>query len=318
MFNKNKITIIKPDDMHLHIRDNEIMEDVIGFTIEKFARAIIMPNLSTPITTVREAENYYNRIMNAISKYNKNSNKKINFKPLMTLYLNKNTTISTIKEAKKNDLIYAIKLYPQGATTNSNYGVKNIESFYKIFEEMQKQNLPLLIHGEVIDNKIDIFDKEKIFIESSLTKIISKFPNLKIVLEHLSTECAVNFVKKSSNYIAGTITPHHLYWNRNVLFYYASKNNKNSKTNNEFSGMRPHHYCLPLLKKENDRLALIEAATSGSEKFFLGTDSAPHFINKKEASCVCAGIFNSPLALELYTEIFEKEGKLNNLEKFRV
>ncbi len=299
-----QITITKPDDWHLHLRDGEYLEHLLLPTIQRFCRAIIMPNLSPPITTTEKAKAYKQRILLALEKiilkYPQYSSL-ASFQPLMTLYLNENVTRKEIINAKHSEMIYGIKLYPAGATTNSEMGVRDLKSYYPIFEEMERQSLPLLIHAEVTDSTIDVFDKERVFIECYLHSLVTNFPQLKIVIEHLSTSFAVDFVKNSGPNIAGTITPHHLFWNRNALFQ---------------NGIRPHHYCLPLLKKEKDRLALVNAATSGSLKFFLGTDSAPHMRNKKENSCGCAGIYNSPIALELYTQIFEENEALHHLEKF--
>lgn len=289
-----KITLTKPDDWHCHFRDNEKLSRTVIDTSARFQRAIIMPNLSTPITTVPQAKKYLERIQNHIPK-------NISFQPLMTLYLHDEMDVQTIHDAKQSGFIVACKLYPAGATTHSKAGVTNLEKIYSVIEAMQKEELLLLLHGESIDPAIDIFDREKIFIEKQLTKLLKQFPNLRMVLEHISTKTAVEFVKQAPKTLAATITPHHLLLNRNDLL---------------LGGIRPHYYCLPIVKRKEDQKALIEAATSGNPKFFLGTDSAPHAISQKENACGCAGIYSSHAAIELYTEIFEEHGVLNQLESF--
>ena len=253
-----------------------------------------MPNLKSPVTTTRDANNYLQRITQHIPIGK-------NFTPLMTLYLTTQLTPAEIAAAKASGIVYACKLYPQGATTNSNYGVSNIESCYAALEAMQQQQLPLLIHGELPDQEIDIFDREPLFIEHVLTKILHDFPQLKIVLEHISTQKAVDFVCNGPANLAATITPHHLLLNRNDILA---------------GGIKPHHYCLPIAKREADRVALVKAATSGNAKFFLGTDSAPHTISSKQSACGCAGIYSAFHALSLYLETFEREQALDKFEAF--
>ena len=282
------------DDWHLHLRDGAVLRDTVAFTAKQFARAIVMPNLAPPITTTDQAIAYRQRIL-AVSP------KQYNFQPLMTLYLTDNTPVEEIKRAKQSGIIHGIKYYPAGATTNSDSGVTNIQLCYDTLEAMQLHDIPLLMHGEVVDDNIDIFDREKYFIERILIAIADKFPQLRIVFEHITTKEAVDFVTESRENIAATLTPQHLLYNRNALFK---------------GGIRPHYYCLPVLKREGHRRALVAAATSGNKKFFLGTDSAPHEQHKKESSCGCAGIFSAPLALELYTRIFEENNALDKLEAF--
>lgn len=288
------ITLIKPDDLHCHFRDGDFLKRTVPDCARRFRRAIVMPNLEQPIVSVKEAQSYRERILAELPAG-------LDFTPLMTLYLTESLSPSTIAEAKKTEHIPAAKLYPAGATTNSAAGISDLEKIYPIFEAMEKNNMLLLIHGESIHPLDDIFDREKIFIEKSLSKILEKFPNLKIVLEHISTEFAVDFVLGASKNLAATITPHHLLLNRNDLLR---------------GGIHPHYYCLPILKRNTDQAALIKAATMGSEKFFLGTDSAPHPKSQKESACGCAGIYSAHIALELYAHIFAKENALQNLEKF--
>ena len=290
----NKITLIQPDDWHLHVRQGEILETVIAHTARQFARAIIMPNLQPPVSTVDQALNYRNEIINALPPGS-------SFNPLMTLYLTNTTNKDEVKKASGSEYIYAFKLYPAGATTNSASGVSHLKSIYPILETMEQVDMPLLIHGEVTDSECDIFDREKLFIESSLNDIVKHFPNLRVVVEHATTEEAVDFVLSASDKVAATITPQHLLFNRNAILV---------------SGIHPHNYCLPILKREKHRLALVKAATSGNPKFFLGTDSAPHTKTAKENSCGCAGCYSAYAALELYAEAFEKAGSLDKLEGF--
>ncbi len=290
----DKLTLTQPDDWHLHVRKGEIMKTVIAHTAKQFARAIIMPNLNPPVTTVAEALEYHSEICHAVPAES-------NFKPLMTLYLTPTTTIAEVKKAAASEHIYAFKLYPAGVTTNSDAGVNDLKSIYPILEAMQQVDIPLLIHGEVTDNNCDIFDREKVFIASSLADIVNTFPDLRIVVEHITTQEAVDFVLSASNKVAATITPQHLMFNRNAILA---------------GGIRPHHYCLPILKRERHRLALVKAAISGNPKFFLGTDSAPHLTGAKENSCGCAGCYSAYGALELYAEVFEKENALDKLEGF--
>ena len=289
-----EIEIIKPDDFHHHFRDGECLQHIVPFGAKRFERMIAMPNTKPPIRTTNEAIIYKEKICKFIPK---NSNLQI----LMTLYLTDNTTVQDIYKAKESGIIYACKLYPCGATTNSEYGVTNINNIKFCLKKMAELNIPLLVHGEVTDKHIDIFDREKIFIEKILKPLIKEMPTLKIVMEHITTKEAVDFVSSCSCNIAATITAHHMLYNRNELF-------KN--------GICPHFFCLPILKREEHRKALISAATSGSPKFFLGTDSAPHTIECKESACGCAGIFTGHAGIELYAEVFENAGKLHLLEKF--
>ncbi len=288
------LTIIQPDDWHLHVRDDNALADIMSETTRCFARAIIMPNLTPPVTTTYQAEAYRQRILHVIPD-------NINFTPLMTLYLTDQTEPAEIKTAHESGVVHAVKYYPAGATTNSDSGVTDIKNTYPALQALSDHAMPLLIHGEVTDPNSDIFEREKIFIEQVLTTIIRDFPDLKIVLEHITTRHAVDFISAQPDNIAATITPHHLLYNRNAMFK---------------GGIRPHYYCLPILKHEQHRLALVNAATSGNPKFFLGTDSAPHAVDKKEASCGCAGIYNAPVAIELYAHIFEQAGQLDKLEGF--
>lgn len=288
------LTITRPDDWHIHVRNGAILKTVLPHTARQFARAIIMPNLKPPVTTVAEALVYRKEILQAVPAG-------IDFTPLMTLYLTAATKISEIKKAAESDHVYAFKLYPAGATTNSDSGVADIHAIYPLLAELEKLDIPLLIHGETTDTDCDIFDRERVFVDTSLTDIATNFPNLRIVLEHVTTTEAVQFVYASGNNIAATITPQHLLYNRNALFA---------------GGIRPHYYCLPIIKREHHRLALVKAATSGNPKFFLGTDSAPHITSLKEDSCGCAGCYSAYAALELYAEIFERADALNKLEGF--
>jgi len=293
MAQQNQITITRPDDWHLHVREGEALKSVVPDTARQFGRAIIMPNLATPVTTAALAQNYYNEIKAAVTDSD--------FEPIMTLYLTDNTTPEIIREAKASGIVRALKLYPAGATTNSDKGVTDIKNIYPALEAMQEEGILLLVHGEVTDPEIDIFDREKVFIENILKPLVIKFPKLKVVLEHITTADSVEFVEQASSNIAATITAHHLLMNRNDIFV---------------GGIRPHHYCLPILKRETHRHALVKAATSGSPKFFLGTDSAPHTQGAKESSCGCAGIYTAYHALELYAEVFDKSDALDKLEGF--
>jgi dihydroorotase len=290
----NKLTIIKPDDWHLHLRDSPYLESVVGDSARQFARAIVMPNLSPPVKTCDEALSYRERILSALPANHQ-------FQPLMTLYLTDNTDIEDIRQASASNYIFAAKLYPAGATTNSDAGVTDLKRIYPVFEAMQENRLPLLIHGEATGNTVDIFDREKRFIDTSLTAIRGDFPELPIVFEHITTRDAVDYVVAQDNRLAATITPHHLLINRNAMF------NK---------GIRPHHYCLPVAKREIHRQALLEAATSSSKQFFAGTDSAPHSQQAKETACGCAGIYSAFCAIELYAEAFELAGDFSNFEAF--
>jgi len=289
-----KLTITRPDDWHLHVRSGALLKAVLPHTARQFARAIIMPNLKPPVTTVEQALAYRQEILQAIPEG-------LDFTPLMTLYLTGSTRAEEIRKAAESEHIHAFKLYPAGATTNSDSGVANIEAAYPSFEEMERQDIPLLIHGEVTDEQCDIFDRECVFLETQLSRIVERFPALRIVVEHVTTREAVDFVKTQGPNIAATITPQHLLYNRNAILA---------------GGIRPHHYCLPVLKREHHRQALVQAATCGNPKFFLGTDSAPHLTALKENACGCAGCFSAPVALELYAEAFEKADALDKLEGF--
>ncbi len=292
--NKNMtLTITRPDDWHVHLRDGDVLNNTVKDISRYFGRAIVMPNLVPPVTDKALAESYYQRIMAAQPR--------ADFKPLMVLYLTDATTAETIIEAKESGLVFAAKLYPAGATTNSSSGVTDITKMGDVFAAMQRVGMPLLIHGEVTTNDIDIFDREQVFIETILSPLVANYPDLKIVLEHITTKQAVDFVNNASSNVAATITVHHLLFNRNHMLV---------------GGIRPHYFCLPILKRNIHQQALIEAATSGSTKFFLGTDSAPHVVASKESSCGCAGVFNAPYAMESYAKTFEEEGALDKLEAF--
>ena len=288
------LTITRPDDCHLHVRNGAILKTVLPHTARQFARAIIMPNLKPPVTTVAQALVYREEILQAIPEG-------MNFMPLMTLYLTASTTIDEIKRAAESQYIHAFKLYPAGATTNSDAGVADVTKIYPLLAALEKYDVPLLIHGEVTDEDCDIFDRERVFIERYLLAIVANFPALRIVLEHVTTQEAVQFVESTSDKIAATITPQHLLFNRNAILA---------------GGIKPHYYCLPILKRETHRLALVKAATSGNPKFFLGTDSAPHLTHLKENSCGCAGCYSAFAALELYAEAFENANALDKLEGF--
>lgn len=290
----NKLTLIQPDDWHLHVRHGAILNTVIAHTAKQFARAIIMPNLNPPILTVEQALDYRTEILNALPEGS-------SFNPLMTLYLSNKLTSDEIKKAAESEHIHAIKLYPAGATTNSESGVSDLKGIYPLLKTMEQVDLPLLIHGEVTNQDCDIFDREKEFVDSSLTDIIKNFPNLRVVVEHVTTKEAVDFVLSASEKVAATITPQHLLFNRNAILA---------------GGIRPHYYCLPIIKREHHRQALVKAATSGNPKFFLGTDSAPHLTHAKESSCGCAGCYSAYGALELYAEAFEQADALDKLEGF--
>jgi dihydroorotase len=293
---QTSLTFTRPDDWHLHVRDGKQMQDVLADTTRQFARAIIMPNLRPPIVTVEMAAAYRARILAALPKMLQGR-----FEPLMTLYLTDHTSPAEIRRAKESGIVHAVKLYPAGATTNSDAGVTNLARCFKTLESMEQLGMPLLVHGEVTDPDIDVFDRESVFIDRVLQPLIQRFPGLRIVFEHITTREAVEFVRAGPNNLAATITAHHLLLNRNVLLA---------------GGLRPHHYCLPVLKRETHRLALIGAATSGDAKFFLGTDSAPHPISSKESACGCAGIYTAHAAIEFYAEVFEQAGALDKLEAF--
>lgn len=287
------ITITRPDDWHLHLRDGDVLNSVAPFTAKQFQRAIVMPNLRPAVTTVKHAVDYLDRILAAVEGSD--------FEPLMTLYLTDNTSAAEIMAAHKSCFIKGVKLYPAGATTNSDEGVTDISNCNAALEEMQRAGLPLLVHGEVTDSTVDVFDREKVFIDRVLMPLMDRFPELKIVFEHITTADAVDFVLATGPRIGATVTVHHLMYNRNAMFE---------------GGIRPHNYCLPVLKRESHRQALLQAIASGNEKFFLGTDSAPHAKNLKESSCGCAGIFSAHAAIELYATVFELTGAIDKLEAF--
>lgn len=288
------LTITRPDDWHLHLRDGKAMTSIVAYTSRQFARAIIMPNLKPPVLTTADALAYRERILAALPAGTV-------FNPLMTLYLTDNTKADEIVRAKQSGHIYAVKYYPAGATTNSDSGVTNLKNTYPVLGKMEQLGMPLLVHGEVTDDRVDVFDREKAFIDKHLQHLTQQFPELKIVFEHITTSDAVDFVIDASDKVAATITPQHILYNRNAMFT---------------GGIQPHHYCLPVLKREAHRQAVLAAATSGNRKFFLGTDSAPHAINAKETSCGCAGIFSAHAALELYATAFERANDLAKLEGF--
>jgi dihydroorotase len=290
----DELSITRPDDWHLHLRDGEHMRAVAGDTARRFARAIVMPNLKPPITTTQAALAYRQRIVDALPEGS-------GFQPLMTLYLTDNTSPQEIEAASASGAVFAVKYYPAGATTNSDSGVTDIRRCDAVLRAMSEAGMPLLVHGEVTDADIDVFDRERVFIERVLDPLAQRFPRLKLVMEHITTSEAVAFVSGARDRIAATITAHHLLLNRNAIFQ---------------GGIRPHHYCLPVLKRESHRRALVRAATSGSAKFFLGTDSAPHARHAKEAECGCAGLYTAHAAIELYAEAFEAAGALDRLEGF--
>ena len=288
------LTLIRPDDWHVHLRDHAALAYTVPATANHFARAIVMPNLNPPIQSITEAIAYCARIKQHIPVQS-------TFTPLMTLYLTQQTTVSEVIEAKASGCIYAYKLYPAGATTHSHHGVTDILKMYPIFAALEEIGLPLLIHGEVVDADIDIFDREAIFITRTLQPMLAQFPRLKVVLEHITTQQAVQFIEQSEHNIAATITPQHLLYNRNHLLV---------------GGIKPHFYCLPILKRDIHQTALIKAATSGSHQFFLGTDSAPHAASTKHSACGCAGCFSAPFAMSLYAQVFEQANALDKLEGF--
>ena len=290
----NELTIARPDDWHLHLRDGDLLPFTVNETAKTFARALIMPNLVPPITNLIDAKNYKQRIMNVLKP-------NLSFNPLMTLYLTEKTDPIDVKEGFITGQISAIKLYPAGATTNSQSGVRNFEKINPVLEIMAEIGCPLCIHGEVTDSNIDIFDREKVFINTVLEKIRSDHPTLKIIMEHITTKDAVDYVSSENENLAATITTHHLSINRNDLLS---------------GGIRPHFYCLPVVKREVHRLALLEAVVSGSSNFFLGTDSAPHLDHDKESSCGCAGCFTATNTLEILAHIFEEQKALSKLELF--
>ena len=289
-----QITITRPDDWHLHLRDGDGLAAVLPDTARQFARAIVMPNLLAPVTSVASAAAYRDRILAALPKG-------MNFEPLMTLYLTESTSPTDIAKAKASGFIHAIKYYPAGATTHSDAGVNDLTRCKATLAAMAEHDLPLLMHGEVTNPNIDIFDRERVFIETQLDPLVRELPGLRVVLEHITTLEAVAFIEQSSARVAATITAHHLLLNRNQMF---------------IGGIRPHHYCLPVLKRETHRQALLAAATGGNPRFFLGTDSAPHARYKKETTCGCAGVYTAHAAIELYAEAFDSAGRLDRLEAF--
>jgi dihydroorotase len=290
----SQITIRRPDDWHVHLRDGDMLKAVAGYTARQFARAIVMPNLTPPVVTVAAAEAYRGRILDALPAGT-------DFTPLMTCYLTDGADPAEIARGYEQGVFAACKFYPAHATTNSAHGVTDIRKLTGVLETMQRIGMPLLIHGEVTDREVDIFDREAVFIERILAPLVRDYPALKIVLEHITTADAADFVTASGPQIGATITPQHLIINRNAIFD---------------GGIRPHAYCLPVAKREKHRLAVRKAAVSGSPKFFLGTDSAPHGVDRKEAACGCAGIFNAPFALESYAQVFEEDDALDRLEGF--
>ncbi|NOS96698.1 MAG: dihydroorotase [Methylotenera sp.] len=290
----DSLTITRPDDWHLHLRDGAALRAVLPDTARQFARAIVMPNLRPPVTTTELAIAYRERIIEALPAG-------VPFEPLMTLYLTDNTTAEEIAKAKASGLVHGVKLYPAGATTNSDSGVTNLGHCVDALAAMEKFGVPLLVHAEVTDSDVDVFDRERVFIERNMIPLLKKFPALKIVFEHITTKDAADFVMQYPNNVAATITAHHLLMNRNDMFK---------------GGIQPHHYCLPILKREEHRLALVKAAISGNPKFFLGTDSAPHAKHTKEAACGCAGMYTARTAMELYAEVFAAANALDKLEGF--
>lgn len=313
------LNITRPDDWHLHLRDGAALKAVLPDTAKQFARAIVMPNLRPPVTTTELAIAYRARILDALKnpivrpepvegqqsftprQAQGERQHALNFEPLMTLYLTDNTSAEEIKRAKASGIVHGVKLYPAGATTNSDSGVTSLDKCASALQAMQAVGMPLLTHGEVTDANVDVFDREKVFIERHMQPLLKRYPNLKVVFEHITTQDAAEFVAQAGNNVAATITAHHLLMNRNAMFT---------------GGIRPHHYCLPVLKRETHRLALVKAATSGSPKFFLGTDSAPHARSAKESTCGCAGMYTAHSAIELYAEAFEEANALDKLEGF--
>ena len=294
MASLNEIFLIQPDDWHCHLRDDLYLERTVTDIAKQFKRAIVMPNLKLPITTIDQARKYRERILQQVPK-------NTDFQPLMTLYLTETMSPDIFHEAKKSGVITACKYYPAGATTHAENGIASIEKIFPLLDTMQSVDLPLCIHGESITPGVDIFDREKQFLDESLKRIIHHFPKLRVILEHISTKAAVDFICNTPKNIAATITPHHLHYNRNDLFHH---------------GIHPHLFCMPILKRTHDQHALIQAAISGNPKFFLGTDSAPHTQESKESSCGCAGLYSAHAAIELYADIFEKNNALTKLENF--
>ena len=290
----NSLTLRRPDDWHVHLRDGAALGAVAGFTARRFGRAIVMPNLRPAVTTAASAGAYRERIMAALPRHTR-------FEPLLTLYLTNTTPPEEIDRARATGFVHGVKLYPAGATTHSDAGVTDIEAVYRVLARMEEIGMPLLVHGESPHPDVDVFDRETHFIDSVLQPLLERFPGLKVVFEHITTARAVEFVTHARAGVAATITPQHLLHNRNAIFS---------------GGIRPHYYCLPILKRERDRLALLDAATGGNPRFFLGTDSAPHERATKENACGCAGMFTAHAAIELYAEAFESAGRLDRLEPF--
>ena len=290
----DQLTLTRPDDWHVHLRDGDMLAAVLPDTARRFARAIVMPNLKPPVRSVAEAAAYRRRILDALPAG-------MVFEPLMTLYLTDNTDPAEIAKARASGFVHAVKYYPAGATTHSDSGVTDIRRVETVLEAMQEAGLPLLLHGEVTDPDVDVFDREAVFIDRVLAPLLQRLPRLKVVLEHITTRQAAEFVMAAPANVAATVTAHHLLYNRNAMFQ---------------GGIRPHYYCLPVLKREVHRRALVEAATGGNAKFFLGTDSAPHARGAKEAACGCAGMYTAHAALELYAEAFDAAGALDRLEAF--
>ena len=289
-----KLTIRRPDDWHVHLRDGDMLSSVVNYTARQFARAIVMPNLTPPVSTVEAGIAYRQRILAAVDP-------SLNFTPLMVCYLTDTIDPKEVERGFAQGVFAACKLYPANATTNSSAGVTDVKNIYPVLEVMSRIGMPFLVHGEVTHQDVDIFDREAVFIDDVLGQVIQDFPDLKVVFEHITTAEAAEFVTASGPNVAATITPHHLEFNRNAIFQ---------------GGIRPHYYCLPIAKREKHRLALRKAATSGSPKFFLGTDTAPHTIEAKQSACGCAGLFNAPFALEAYAKVFDEENALDKLEGF--
>ncbi len=290
----NSLIITRPDDWHVHLRSGAMLKDVVNYTARQFGRAIVMPNLKPPITTVAAGRAYRDNILAAV-------NPAYDFTPLMTAYLTDDMDAAEIERGHTEGVFTAAKLYPANATTNSAHGVTDVKNIHGVLETMQRIGMPLLVHGEVTHKEVDIFDREAVFIDEVMTGLTREFPELKIVFEHITTQNAADFVRAGGDKLGATITPHHLDFNRNAIFQ---------------GGIRPHFYCLPIAKREKHRIALRKAATSGNAKFFLGTDTAPHTIGAKESACGCAGIFNAPHAIESYAKIFDEENALDKLEAF--
>ncbi len=288
------LALTRPDDWHLHLRDGEVLAHTVAHSARRFARAIVMPNLRPPVVNTEQAREYRDRILAAVPEGQR-------FEPLMTLYLTDNTPVEEIRKARASGFVHAVKYYPAGATTNSDSGVTDLRRTYRVLEAMAREGLPLLMHGEVTDPQVDVFDREAVFIDRVLLPLLRDIPGLRVVFEHITTRDAAALVAETAQNLAATITPQHLLMNRNAIFR---------------GGIRPHNYCLPVLKREEHRRALVAAATSGDPRFFLGTDSAPHARDQKESSCGCAGMFSAHAAIELYAQLFEAENALDRLEAF--